>query len=100
MLASSNANSTKQKRDVKPEMSVCSHIARLLKEPTKNPKNGYYYKKRRESEDKGAVTVVKSVSQFCVSQDSDALVSQGRKSGKPDAEGFGTNSKGAIHLCI
>ena len=37
--------------------------------------------KRRESDDKNAVAIVKSVSQLgCVSQDSDALVSQGRKS--------------------
>ena len=37
--------------------------------------------KRRESDDKNAVAIAKSVSQLgCVSQDSDALVSQGRKS--------------------
>ena len=44
------------------------------------------------------MAIVKSVSQMgCVSQDSDALVSQGRKSrGKPDAESLGTNSKGTI----
>ena len=37
--------------------------------------------KRRESDDKIAVALVKSVSQWgCVSQDSDALVSQGRES--------------------
>ena len=37
--------------------------------------------KRRESDDKNAAASVKSVSQLgCVSQDSDALVSQGRKS--------------------
>ena len=36
---------------------------------------------RRESDDKIAVALVKSVSQWgCVSQDSDALVSQGRES--------------------
>ena len=41
------------------------------------PKKGYFPKKR-ESEDKGAVAIVKSVSQLgCVSQDSDALASQG-----------------------
>ena len=35
----------------------------------------------------------------CVSQDSDALVSQDRKSGvQPDAESVGINSKGTIHL--
>ena len=37
--------------------------------------------KRRERDDKNALAIVKSVSQMgCVSQDSDALVSQGRKS--------------------
>ena len=36
---------------------------------------------KKESDDKNAVAIVKSVSQLgCVSQDSDALVSQGRKS--------------------
>ena len=40
-----------------------------------------YFPKRTESDDKNAVAIVKSVSQLgCVSQDSDALVSQGRKS--------------------
>ena len=44
------------------------------------PKKGHF-PKRRESDDKNAVAVVKSVSQLgCVSQDSDALVSQGRMS--------------------
>ena len=46
----------------------------------KRPKTSYF-PKRRESDDKNAVAIVKSVSQLgCVSQDSDALVSQGRKS--------------------
>ena len=50
-------------------------------QPKKKPKNGYYSHKRRESDDKNAVAIVKTVSQLgCVSQDSDALVSQGRKS--------------------
>ena len=45
------------------------------------------------------MAIVKSVLQLgCVSQDSDALVSQGRKClGKPDAESLGTNSKSTIH---
>ena len=57
-----------------------------------------HFPKRRENDDKNAVAVVKSVSQLgCVSQDSDALVSQGRKSPeKPHAESPGTNSKGTI----
>ena len=49
-------------------------------QPNKGPKKGYF-PKRRESEDKGAVAIVKKdVSQFgCVSQDSDALACQGMK---------------------
>ena len=48
-------------------------------EPKKRPKKGYF-PKRRESEDKGAVAIPNSVSQMgCVSQDSDALASQGMK---------------------
>ena len=51
--------------------------------------------KRRESDGKNAVAVVKSVSHLgCESQDSDALV---ESLGKPDAESLGTNSKGTIH---
>ena len=48
---------------------------------------------QKERDDKNAVTIVKTVSHLgCVSQDSDALVSQGT-----DAESLGTNSKGTIH---
>ena len=48
------------------------------------------------------MAIVKSVSQLgCVSPDSDALVSQGRKSRvKPDAKSLGTNSKGTIHYSL
>ena len=46
-------------------------------QPNKGPKKGYF-PKRRESADKGCVATVKIVSQLgCVSQDSDALASQG-----------------------
>ena len=63
----------------------------------KKPKKSCFPKKRK-SDDKNAVAVVKIVSQLgCVSQDSDALVSQGRTSEKPDAESLGTNSKDTIH---
>ena len=49
-------------------------------QPNKKLNKGHF-PKRRESEDKGVVAIVKSVSQWgCVSQDTDALVSQGRKS--------------------
>ena len=68
----------KTKRVVSQETRVCFLTFKVDEQPHKRPKKGYF-PKRRESEDKGAVAVVKSVSQFgCVSQDSDALVSQGR----------------------
>ena len=44
---------------------------------TKKPKKGYYSPKRRESDDKNVVAIVKIPPQLgCVSQDSEALVSQ------------------------
>ena len=74
-----SANSIKMKRVVRLETSVCFRITRLMNNHIKSPKS--YFPKRRESDDKNAVAIVKSVSQLgCVSQDSDALVSQGRKS--------------------
>ena len=64
-------------------------------QPNKKPKK---QRPRRESDDKNAVAIVKIVSQLgCVSQDSDALVLQGRKSRETDAESLGTNVKGTIH---
>ena len=49
-------------------------------QPNKKPKKSNI-PKRTESDDKNAVAIAKSVSQLgCVSQDSDALVSQGRES--------------------
>ena len=46
-------------------------------QPNKKPKKGYHSHKRRENDDKNAVATVKMVPQLgCVSQDSDALVSQ------------------------
>ena len=46
-------------------------------QPNKKTKKGYYSDKKRESDDKNAVAIVKIVPQLgCVSQDSDALVSQ------------------------
>ena len=69
-------------------------------QPNKKPKKGYYYPKRRESDDKNAVAIVKIVPQLgCVSQDSEALVSQRGKQarGNPMQKSFGTNSKSTIH---
>ena len=46
-------------------------------QPNKNPKKGYYPHKRRESDYKNGVAIVKVVPQLgCVSQDSDPLVCQ------------------------
>ena len=68
------------KRVVRLETSVCFSITRLMNNYIKTPKRANITK-RRESDDKNAVASVKSVSQLsCVSQDSDALVSQGGKS--------------------
>ena len=53
---------------------------KVEEQPNKKRKKSYF-PERRESDDKNAVAVVKSVSQWgCVSQDSDALVSQSGKS--------------------
>ena len=58
-------------------MSVSALQDRCTTKKTKKS----YFPKRRESDDKNAVAIVKSVSQLgCVSKDSDALVSRGRKS--------------------
>ena len=80
-----NVISVKRNRDEKQGISVCSRIIRLTNIQTKSRKKSYI-PKRRESDDKNAVAIVKSASQLvCVSQDSDGLVSQGRKSrGNPD----------------
>ena len=71
-----SANSIKMKRVVRLETSVCFRITRLMRNLIIRPKKSYF-PKRRESDAKNAVAIVKSVSQLgCV----DALVSQGRKS--------------------
>ena len=66
----------------------------------KKPKKRYYFFKRRESDDNNAVALVKIVPQLgCVSQDSDALVSQRGKQSreKPDAKSLGIDSKSTVH---
>ena len=76
-----------------------SRIIKLMNDQIKSRKKNNI-PKRRESDDKNAVAVVKSVSQVgCVLQDSDALVSQGTKQfrGNPMQKSLGTNSKGTIH---
>ena len=70
----------KMKLVVRLETRVCFRITRLMNGQIKNRKKSNI-PKRRESDDNNAVAAVKSVSQLgCVSQDSDALVSQGRMS--------------------
>ena len=55
-------------------------------------------KKGRESDDKNAVAIVTSVSQLgCVSQDLDALVSQGSKSLETRGRKSWNQLKGTIH---
>ena len=67
----------KVKRVVKPGISVCSRITRLMNNQTKSQRKAANSHKRRESDDKNAVAILKIVPQLgCVSQDSDALVSQ------------------------
>ena len=71
-----NVNSTKLNR-VKPGISVCSRIMRLMNNQTESQRKATISDKRKESDDKNAVAIVKIAPQLgCVSQDSDALVSQ------------------------
>ena len=78
---------------------MCSHIKRLMNNQSKSQRKASNTAKRRESDDKNAFAIVKSVSQLgCVSKDSDALVSQGRKSrGNPVQKSLERNSKSSIH---
>ena len=74
-----SAFSIKMKRVVRMETSVCFRMTRLMYNQIKSRKKSDI-PRRRESDNKNAVAIAKSVSQLgCVSQDSDALVSQGRK---------------------
>ena len=68
-------------------------------QPNKKRKKGYYSHKRRESDDKNAVAIVKIVPQLgCVSQDSEALVSQrGKQPQRNPMQSLGTDSKNTIH---
>ena len=56
-----SANFRKRKRVESQETRVCFFTARLIKQPNKRPKKGYF-PKRRESEDRSAVAIAKSVS--------------------------------------
>ena len=88
----------KMKRVVRLETTICFRITRFMNNQIKSRKRATS-QTRRESDDKNAVAIVKSVSQLgCVSQDSDALVSQGRRSwGNPTQKVLGLNSKSTVH---
>ena len=74
---SPNVNSFKTNRDVRQGMRVCSRITRLTNNRTKSRKRATILSPKTESDDKNAVAFVKNVPQLgCVSQDSDALISQ------------------------
>ena len=76
-----SANSVKNETGCKAGDKCLFPHYKVEEQPNKKPKKGYYSHKRRESDDKNAVALVKIVSHLgCVSQDSDALVSQGGKS--------------------
>ena len=72
-----SVNFTKQKRAAKPEISVCSRIIRLMNNQTKSQREATIATKEEKATDKNAVAIAKIVPQLgCVSQESDALVSQ------------------------
>ena len=72
-----SVNSIKQKRGAKPGISVCFHSMRLMNDRTKSQRKATI----PTQEEKATTRIVKIVSQLgCVSQHSDALDSQARKS--------------------
>ena len=95
-----SVNSVEQRRVVSQETRVCFLITWLMNNQIKGRRKATS-QKRRESEDKGAVAIVKSVSQLsCVLQDSDALDSHGTKEfrGNPMQKVLNAiNSKSSIH---
>ena len=78
-----SVNSTKQKRVGKTGDKCMFPHHKVDEQPNEKPKKGYCSHKRRGSDDKNAVAIVKIVPQFgCVSQDSESLVSQKGKQSK------------------
>ena len=78
-------------------MSVLHY--KVEEQPNKQPKKSYF-PKRRESDDKSAVAIVKTVPQLgCVSHDSEPseLTKRMKYWEKPEAKSFGINSTGTIH---
>ena len=67
-----SAISIKMKRVVSQETRVSFPHHKLDEQPNKKPKKGYYSQRRRGSDDKNVVAIVKIVPQLgCVSQDSE-----------------------------
>ena len=88
-----SVKSTKLKRVAKLEISVCSRHHKIDEQPNKKPKTVYYSHKRRESDDKNAVTIVKIVPRL----GSIGFLKEENSPGKPDAKSLGTDSKNTIH---
>ena len=85
--------------DLKP-ISVCFRITGWINNQIKSRKKSNI-PKRRESHDKNAVALVKSVSQLgCISQDSDSLVSQGGKSRKNRCRLYDSLSQKLRHASV
>ena len=72
-----SANSKKKKRVVKPGIVFVPALQRLMNNQTKTKERLLFHPKKRESEDKNAVVIVKIVPQLgYVLQDLEALVSR------------------------
>ena len=92
-------NLTKQKLAAKPGMSVCSRIIRLIKNQTKNQRKTTDPQKKRESDDKNALAVVKLYHNWVASRKTRMrwFFKEANSLGKPDAKNLRINSKGTIH---
>ena len=96
----SSANFTKQKRVVRLETSVCFHITRLMNNQNKKATKDLLLSKKRQSDDKNALALVKSVSQIglCTTRPRVIGFSKMQTSqGNPDAKSLGIDSKRAVH---
>ena len=96
-----SVNFTEQKRVAKSGMSVCCRIIRLMNNQTKSLRKATIPTKGRESDDKNAVAFVKIVPHLgCVSQDSEALVSQRKRApGNPMRKVLGPIRKVRFTQC-
>ena len=93
-----SANSIKKDKVVRLETSVCFRIRRLMSNQKKTEKELLLQKEEKATT--GMLWLLRNVYHKwgCLSQDSDELVSQGRKSrGNPMQKSVGTNSTGTIH---